>query len=109
MREKVRGERLQWAEELDQRQRNLLPPDLISNGGSVDDIFWNGPKGKSKIQRAGMAVFGSALLLISFAFVLMGLDQHLYSAFLFAVLIAAVGIRVIYKSFSNRGIRHRQR
>jgi hypothetical protein len=50
--------------ELEERQRAILVPDLIRSGRSVDDFMWNGDPKASLVQRIGLFIFGVFFLVL---------------------------------------------
>jgi hypothetical protein len=89
-------------DDLQKRQNNTLPPDIIANDRHVDDVLGNGPRSGSRIQRAGGIVIGSTLLLCGLsaanAFYQQGAKLFL-TPFL---VIAAGGTRVLYKALAAK-------
>jgi hypothetical protein len=49
--------------DLEERQHNLLMPDLIRNSRNVDDAMWNGTRKPPTVQRMGFIVVGLFLLI----------------------------------------------
>jgi len=50
--------RSKWTEELEQRQRNVLPKDTIPNSAVVEGYIIRGDKRLSGVQRTGALVLG---------------------------------------------------
>jgi hypothetical protein len=85
-----------------QRQRNILPEDIINHDADTNDVLWHGSKGGFGIQRAGAFVIGSALILSAFACDVTLFQHGARLGLLPAMLIGGGGIRVLYKSLAGR-------
>jgi hypothetical protein len=95
----------EMADELRLRQSNVLPPDVISNDRSVDDVLWNGPASRPLVQRVGAFVIGFMLFSFNLAAASVFYEKGA-RLFLFPfVLIAVAGLRVIYMSIKGRTVR----
>jgi hypothetical protein len=47
-----------WIDEIESRQRNIVFPDTVRNGRSVDELLWKGSPDAPLVQRIGIALFG---------------------------------------------------
>ncbi len=54
----------QIREDVEERQRGILVPDLIRSGRSVDEFMWKGDPNASLVQRIGLLVFGMFFLFL---------------------------------------------
>jgi hypothetical protein len=90
------------ANELRLKQSNLLPPDLISNDQSVDDVLWNGPTGRPLIQRVGAFLIGFMLFSCSVTAISVFYGKGARLFLIPFVVIAIGGLRVIYMSIKGR-------
>jgi len=89
--------------ELEQRQRNILPHDLIANDSNLNDILWNGPSKPSRIQTVGALAMGSMLSLAGFALAIIAYQGGTWMIGIpIAAVIAFAGVRIIYKSLQPR-------
>lgn len=55
-------------EDVRERQRNIVWPDPLRNGRSVDAVLWKGSRSTSTNQRVGVAIFGLAFLVAGLGF-----------------------------------------
>jgi hypothetical protein len=61
---KHRHKKEQWEGELTNRQRNIVFPDTVRNGRSVDALLWKGNPHATRVQRIGIAIFAAFYLII---------------------------------------------
>jgi Flp pilus assembly protein TadB len=54
----------QIREDVEERQRGILVPDLIRSGRSVDEFMWKGDPKALPVQRIGLLVFGIFFLFL---------------------------------------------
>jgi hypothetical protein len=62
-------------EDLEARQRNLIWPDVLRGGRSVDEFLWKGAREAPLVQRIGAVVLALAYVMVGLAFVSMSLEQ----------------------------------
>ena len=93
------------ANELRIKQSNVLPPDLISNDRSVDDVLWNGPTGRPLVQRVGAFLVGFMLFSFNLAAASVFYEKGARVLLIPFAVIAAAGLRVIYMSIKGRSVR----
>jgi hypothetical protein len=97
--------REQWEGELVNRQRNIVFPDTVRNGRSVDALLWRGDPHATRVQRIGIAVFAATYLLLGALFIYMGWhgdpqDSALkLVGLLFAAPLIYVGVRLLKNTF----------
>ena len=85
-------------EDLRHKQRNVLPPDVISNDRDVNDVLWNGSPNKSGVQRVGAFVTGAALALGGLSIASTMWRDRFWIGMVPAAAIGGAGSRVVYKS-----------
>jgi hypothetical protein len=93
------------ANELRRRQSNVLPPDLISNDRSVDDVLWNGPRSRPLVQRVGAFLIGFMLFSFNVSAASVFYEKGARLFLIPFVVIAGAGLRVIYMSLRGRSVR----
>ena len=91
-----------FIEEIKQRQRNVLPPDIIAHDRDMNDVLWNGSSSNSKIQRAGAFVIGLAISLCALAVISMAVKRRAWLGLVIVTCIAGSGLRVMYKNLKKR-------
>jgi hypothetical protein len=98
----------EFIEESRARQRNIVFPDTVRNGRSVDAFFWNGSPDPPLVQRIAAWIFG--LFFIGIGLALFSLvpgtrNREPIGAWfttLISVLLVAAGIRVFRNGFPRR-------
>ncbi|MBB5058118.1 hypothetical protein HDF16_002824 [Granulicella aggregans] len=85
-------------DDLRKRQRNTLPSDVIANDRHVNDVFWNGTRDKSRIQRAGAMVVGGTLLLGGIGAAVIAYQRGAWIGIFTTAAIAIGGGRVLYRT-----------
>ena len=83
---------------LRKRQRNTLPPGVIANDRHVDDVLWDGPRDKSRTQRAGSMVVGGTLFLGGIGAAVIAYQRGAWIGILTTAAIALGGAWVLYRS-----------
>src|SRR5579875_3491740 len=63
-------------EDVEARQRNILPHDQLRNATGVDAFLWRGDPNASRVQRAGMIVFGSFFFVVFVGFLGIAIENH---------------------------------
>lgn len=82
-----------------ERQRNIVWPDTMKNGGSVDALLWKGSRDATTVQRIGIAIFGLFFLLAGIGFAYMAyLGREIVLA-VFAALPTLLGLRLFRNVF----------
>jgi hypothetical protein len=61
-----------FIEESSARQRNIVFPNTVRNGRSVDAFLWNGSPDPPLVQRIAAWMFGLSFLFMGFAFLAAG-------------------------------------
>lgn len=69
------------------RQRNLIWPDVLRGGRSVDELLWKGARSAPLVQRIGVLILALAYVMVGVVFVSMSLEEREWSTALFAALI----------------------
>jgi hypothetical protein len=90
-------------EEVEAAQRNIVWPDTVRTGASVDALLWRGSPKATTVQRIGIAVFGLLFLSLGLFFVF-SLAPKLHSALsaVLGVLYSALGIKVTLNAFRRK-------
>jgi hypothetical protein len=64
-----------YIESVKNSQKNVLWPDVLRGGHSVDELFWKGTRGAPLIQRIGIMLFALAYLMLAVMFLSMAIEQ----------------------------------
>jgi hypothetical protein len=80
-----------YIESVDVHQKNILWPDVLRGGRSVDKLLWKGAKNAPLIQRIGVVILASAYLIVAAAFISMAVEQRSLLAAFFASVLLGVG------------------
>lgn len=90
-------------EEVEAAQRNIVWPDTMGNGRSMDALLWRGSAEATTVQRIGIGVFGLLFLSLGLFFVF-SLVPELHSALsaVMGVLLSGLGIRVTLNAFRRQ-------
>ena len=64
-----------YIEDLKARQRNLVFPDVLRGGRSVDELLWKGARDAPLVQRIGVVILALAYVLVGIVFVSMSVEQ----------------------------------
>jgi hypothetical protein len=83
--------------DFDARQRNLVFPDTVRNGRSVDAFLWRGVKHPTPVQRIGAFLFGAVYLITGITIISLAMKERSIGAWLFGAGFALLGAKV----FSN--------
>jgi hypothetical protein len=99
-------------EEVERRQRNTLWPDAMVNSSRVDALLWRGSPKATRLQRAGIVIWGLCFVSLGVFFVLvLAPEQHSPLAAVLGLLLLALGTRVTLNAFKREpkpeGIRKR--
>jgi hypothetical protein len=89
-----------YIEDLKARQRNLIWPDVLRGGRTVDELFWKGSRDAPLVQRVGVLIVAVAYLVVAVAFVAMAVEQGKWFIGAFAALLFLTGgwfIRNVFK------------
>jgi|SRR6185312_3937420 hypothetical protein len=86
-------------EEVEARQRNTQPHDQLRNGVGVDALLWKGDPNATKLQRAGIAMFGSFFLAAAVAFLGMAWEANSILLGVVSVAFLLVSIRLFRNVF----------
>jgi len=73
------------------RQENILWPDVLRGGRSVDEFLWKGARDAPLVQRIGAVILALAYLMIALAFVAMAIEQKKWFEWVSAVLLFGLG------------------
>ena len=93
-------------------QRNIVFPDTVRNGRSVDAFFWNGSSNPPLVQRIAAWMFGLFFLAVGLGFAGLAVgaihedDSWIESGILALISLAVVliGIRVFRNGFPRRSL-----
>jgi len=82
-------------------QRNTLWRDAMVNSSSVDGLLWKGSPKATRVQRAGIAIFGLTFALLGAGFEVIASEKHeLFPAF-FGLLWLALGTKLVLNAFKR--------
>ena len=76
-----------YIESVKARQKNLIWPDVLRGGRSVDELLWKGARNAPLVQRVGVVILALAYVSVGLAFVSMSLEQGEWSTGAFAALL----------------------
>jgi hypothetical protein len=89
--------------DFESHQRNVVWPDTMVNGHSVDELLWKGSPNATKVQRVGIAIWGLFFLSLGVFFVfVLASEQHSFFAAILGLLLMALGTRIILNAFNRR-------
>lgn len=77
-----------------ERQRNIVWPDTMRNGGSVDALLWRGSRDATTVERIGIAIFGLSFLVAGIGFAYIAYSGREIVLALFAALPTLLGLRL---------------
>jgi hypothetical protein len=101
MQEKSELERLR--EEAEAKQRGVLWPDMLRSGRTVDEFLWKGDPRATRIQRAGLGLFGTLFLILASVGVAVGCTQDNWPGRAIGIAIGSLagiaGIRYMRNAF----------
>ncbi len=96
----------EFADEVRRRQKNLVWPDFVVNGGLVDGFLVRGSAGAPLVQRIGAWLFGLTFLGQAAVLLSIALDQRLWFVALFSVAWMLLGLTVCRSALRGRKARH---
>ena len=94
----------EFIDEIRARQRNIVFPDTVRNGRSVDAFFWNGSPNPTLVQRIAAWLFCSVFICLGLAFILLtarARDDHDWIGYGVMLLISLASVAVGIKIFRN--------
>ncbi len=91
-----------FIEELRAKQRNIVWPETLRNGRSVDAFFWRGFSAPTLVQRIGAWLFGLTFLGCGAAFLDFGRRDGSVFLIVFSVLPLSIGARVFWNGFPRK-------
>ncbi len=65
-----------YIETVKDRQKNLLWPDVLRGGRSVDQLIWKGARDAPLVQRIGVVILAFAYLMVALVFISMSFEQR---------------------------------
>src|ERR1700760_4352253 len=93
-------------EEIKAKQRNIVWPDTLRNGGSVDEFLWKGSSDASLVQRIGAWVFGFTFMLLAIALIEVDRetspDRKSIAFVILGVAFFGVGLKMFLNGFRRR-------
>lgn len=99
----------QLIEEVSRKQRNIVWPDTMVNGRSVDEYLWKGSPDAPLVQRVGAWLFGLTFMLLATALIEAtresperGSPASAILVVFIAVLFFLVGLKVFINGFRLR-------
>lgn len=81
-------------DDVEARQRNILPHDQLRNTAGVDAFLWRGDPNATKVQRTALIVFGLLFLAAAVAFFGIAMERHLVLGGFMSLLWLALAIRL---------------
>ena len=84
------------------KQRNTLWPDALRNSSTVDELLWKGSPRPSKVQRAGVVVFGVLFMILAFSMATIAVDSHSPLTGLVACGLLYAASRMLWNSIPKR-------
>ncbi len=96
-------------EEVQARQRNTTWPDAMKNSRGVDDLLWNGSPNPTRVQRAGILIFGISYIVAGAALMTLASEQHTKILGCFSLLPISIGVKVTYNAFFKRVLTRKNR
>jgi hypothetical protein len=88
-----------FAKDVRSKQSNILWPDGLHNGISVDKLLWKGSPNATLVQRVGIGIFGIAFLLFAAFFAQLAYRDHSIFWLLFTLCWIYIGARVFRNAF----------
>ncbi|MDP9051908.1 MAG: hypothetical protein M3O31_14495 [Acidobacteriota bacterium] len=88
-----------YIESLEVRQKNILWPDVLRGGRSVDELLWKGASDAPLVQRIGILILVSAYLIVALALISIAVEQGSWLTAFFAFVSCAVGGWFIRNAF----------
>jgi hypothetical protein len=80
-----------YVESVKDRQKNVLWPDVLRGGRSVDELLWKGARGAPMVQRIGVVVFALAYLIVAVTFISTAVEQRSWLAGGSAAILLGIG------------------
>jgi hypothetical protein len=93
--------RSKFEDDVQSRQRNTVWPDTLRNGRTIDGFLWRGSPDATRVQRAGMAIFGLAFLAAGFTFVYIAVSRGGSGPSLFIMLFGLFWVVIGCKLLGN--------
>jgi len=97
----------QYLADLKARQRNIVFPDTVRNGRSVDKILWKGDPDAPLVQRIGTTIFGISYFAMGVGFWLLALQEKDLSGRIVERLIGSAVILLALRMFFNAAKRRK--
>jgi len=72
-------------------QKNVIWPDVLRGGRSVDELLWKGARDAPMVQRIGVVVFALAYLMVAVTFISTAVEQRSWLAGGTAAILLGVG------------------
>ena len=79
-----------YIESVKARQRNLIWPDVLRGGRSVDELLWKGARDAPLVQRIGAVILALAYVIVALAFISMAVEQGKWFIGAFAAILFIV-------------------
>jgi hypothetical protein len=90
-----------YIDEVKDRQKNLIWPDVLRGSRSVDVFLWKGARNAPLVQRIGAVILVLAYFIVALVFVAMALDQKDWFMGLFAFGLFGLGGWFLRNAFRN--------
>lgn len=79
-----------YIESLKVRQRNIVFPDVLRGGRSVDELLWKGARDAPLVQRIGVVILALAYVMVGAVFIAMAIEQGNWFTGAFAAVLFGV-------------------
>ena len=80
-----------YIESVKDRQKNVLWPDVLRGGRSVDELLWKGARDAPMVQRIGVVILALAYVMVAAVFISMAVEQGSWLAGGSAAILFGVG------------------
>jgi hypothetical protein len=80
-----------YIESLKASQRNIVFPDTLRGGRSVDELFWKGARDAPLVQRIGVVILALSYVLVGVVLIAMAIEQGNWFIGAFAAIPFVVG------------------
>jgi hypothetical protein len=90
-----------FIEDLEARQRNIVFPDTVRNGRSVDAFLWRGSPNPTMVQRIGAWILGLTIVVMGIVFLDTTRGDGFFSR-MFSVAFILLGARIFRNGFPRR-------
>ena len=78
-------------ESIKDRQKNVLWPDVLRGGRSVDELLWKGARDAPLVQRIGVVILALAYIMVAMTFISLAIEQRSWLASASALILLGLG------------------